>query len=31
MAYDETYERRRPVHTFFGSRTLVAGGELQFR
>jgi hypothetical protein len=31
LSYDETYTSRRPVHTFFATRTLVAGGEIQFR
>jgi tetratricopeptide (TPR) repeat protein len=31
LAYDAEYRVRRPVHAFFAARTLVAGGELQFR
>ncbi len=31
LAYDAEYRSRRPVHAFFAARTLVAGGELQFR
>lgn len=31
MTYDAEYRRRQPVHTFFAHRTVVAGGEFQFR
>ncbi|MEO6529261.1 MAG: porin family protein [Gemmatimonadaceae bacterium] len=31
MAYDATYESRRPVRSFFATRTIVAGAEFQFR
>jgi hypothetical protein len=31
FTYDPTYASRQPVHTFFSRRTLVAGGEMQFR
>lgn len=31
IAYDASYRSPRPVHSFFASRTLVAGGEVQFR
>ena len=31
MTYDAAYRTRRPMHSFFASRTLVVGGELQLR
>jgi hypothetical protein len=31
MTYDATYSRRRPIQTFFATRTFVVGGELQRR
>jgi hypothetical protein len=31
LTWDATYETSRPVHTFFAQRTIVAGGEVQFR
>jgi hypothetical protein len=31
MSYDAGYAHRTPVSTFFASRTVVAGGEVQFR
>ncbi len=31
MSYDAEYRRREPVNTFFANRTMVAGGEFQFR
>jgi hypothetical protein len=29
MTYDATFSRRRPIETFFATRTFVVGGELQ--
>jgi hypothetical protein len=31
MAYDAEYRRQTPIATFFANRTVVAGGEFQFR
>ena len=31
MTYDATYRKREPIHTFFATRTIVMGGEFQFR
>jgi hypothetical protein len=31
LSYDATYTTRRPLTSFFASRTFVAGAEFQFR
>lgn len=31
VAYDAQYRRQAPIPAFFGTRTMVAGGEIQFR
>jgi tetratricopeptide (TPR) repeat protein len=31
VSYDASYRSRESMHTFFATRTLVAGGEFQFR
>ncbi len=31
VTYDAEYRRREPIHPFFATRTLVVGGEVQFR
>jgi hypothetical protein len=31
VTYDAAYRTRQPVHSFFASRTIVVGGELQLR
>ena len=31
MAYDASYRTRQPLRSFFATRTIVAGAELQFR